>query len=366
MHPYRLTEPKEIEAAIESAEAEGIVDLEGFYALYRYVGDAALRKRALAVLKARAPQLESIARGRSPFANAKGKKVAAALKKHEGSGLDVVRLALECAWWAQVPLGRDSDITPGNGAIYLFDQGPEVRRRALDAMVEHASLRIVDQELAKLPPEIVERTELVELNLNSNRLTKTRAPKDLDRLTNLRVLGWRHNGLSGIPGPILKMSELVVLQLGGNDFGGGGLPERWPFPRLKELDLGHNNLKAFPVGVTTLPELEVLDLSYNYFTDIPDALAQMRSLRELHLGPQPLSAAARKRIESLLPGGCQLKVGHGVKMQSDCTATRGREPTAAVRWGLLCRMCAVRVPVQNGGCPECLVQEDERLEKQQS
>ena len=70
-------------------------------------------------------------------------------------------------------------------------------------------------------------------------------PKDLRKLTNLRALCWRHNGLKGVPKPILEMSDLVVLQLGGNDFGTGeGLPDVWPFPGLKELDLGHSNLKT--------------------------------------------------------------------------------------------------------------------------
>ncbi|GAA0141720.1 hypothetical protein LIER_02799 [Lithospermum erythrorhizon] len=93
-------------------------------------------------------------------------------------------------------------------------------------------------------------------------------PNTLGRLTELRVLSLRSNGLVGsIPSDFSNLKSLRSLYLQNNQFSGGFPPSIMELTRLTRLDISSNNLTGLiPFSVNNLTQLTGLFMENNGFT----------------------------------------------------------------------------------------------------
>lgn len=111
---------------------------------------------------------------------------------------------------------------------------------ALDASAD-TMLDLSGQGLTRVPPDVFEKTGLVELNLSGNRLTGA-IPAEIRLLTALRVLDLSGNGMTGLPAEVGQLRE------------------------LRTLDLSNNRLTGLPMELGQLTDLETLDLRENPYS----------------------------------------------------------------------------------------------------
>ncbi len=119
-------------------------------------------------------------------------------------------------------------------------------------------------------------------------------PNEINQLKNLEKLELRHNSLRDIPEEITQLKQLSLVDLGNNPLLNAQtvlplliqLPalqdlildsctlEKLPLltskpPKLKHLNLSHNQIAHFPAYLWTWPELRKLNLAYNQLQQLP-------------------------------------------------------------------------------------------------
>lgn len=147
------------------------------------------------------------------------------------------------------------------------------------------SLRLRDGRLTEIPPAVLALRSLETLDLSGNPMAGAGFPEgigDLDRLVRLACGGC---GLSGpLPPGIGLLTRLEELDLGGNAL--DALPDGIAdLGFLRVLRLGWNRLEGDLPDLAGLSNLEILDLSGNPFTPgpVPESYQDLSRLRELEL-----------------------------------------------------------------------------------
>jgi Leucine-rich repeat (LRR) protein len=103
------------------------------------------------------------------------------------------------------------------------------------------------QGLSRFPSELLERTDIEELDISNNQMTGA-LPAEIGQLSKLRVLDASDNAFTGIPAEIGQLSQLEVLDFSNNQL--TGLPhELGNLKELKELDLSGNDVSAFDLEI---------------------------------------------------------------------------------------------------------------------
>ena len=123
-----------------------------------------------------------------------------------------------------------------------------------------ALLNISNCRLTSIPNSIDRLVNLQRLWIDKNRLEAL--PRSIGRLKRLTHLSAYRNKLSWLPTEFRRLDDLLVLRLGGNQFGDGGLSVVARMRSLEELYLKNNK----------------------FMTVIPRKIARKRSLRLLHVG----------------------------------------------------------------------------------
>ena len=178
----------------------------------------------------------------------------------------------------------------------------EIISRHLGNIINLDSVRIDDNRLLKgsIPAELGKLSNLEVLDLGGNKL-KGSIPAELGKLNNLRVLdlsknGYIRNGLKGsIPAELGKLNNLRVLDLSWNGLSGRIPSELGNLNNLKVLNLEINNLMGrIPSELGSLNNLEVLDLSSDSLrvglsASIPAELGNLSNLEVLDLNSNSLS-----------------------------------------------------------------------------
>ena len=159
-----------------------------------------------------------------------------------------------------------------------------------------------------IPPEISELTELRVLNLGGNKLVGN-IPAELGKLGKLEVLvlgdWWAgHNELTGsIPPELGNLGNLRILNLSGNHLDGTMPPELGRLSKLEELYLGDNPLEgSIPPELGQLQNLRMLYLggNLNKLTgEIPAELGNLANLRELTINWTQLSGSIPPQLGNL-------------------------------------------------------------------
>ncbi|PPD73779.1 hypothetical protein GOBAR_DD29298 [Gossypium barbadense] len=128
----------------------------------------------------------------------------------------------------------------------------------------------------------------------SGKLPESISNLKLLRVLTLSKLSLNFNSISGsIPPSIANLSNLVELDLSGNNFNGLIPPfHRSGVPNLAYLDLSRNRLSgSVPSSLFTLSTLQTLSLGYNSFSDYQlklDMFFQLNNLRFLDLSNMSL------------------------------------------------------------------------------
>uniref|UniRef100_A0A453NCW3 non-specific serine/threonine protein kinase n=1 Tax=Aegilops tauschii subsp. strangulata TaxID=200361 RepID=A0A453NCW3_AEGTS len=178
-----------------------------------------------------------------------------------------------------------------------------------------------------IPPGLGDCSKLRELRAGYNNLGGT-LPDELFNATSLEHLSFPNNGLHGaIDGTnIANLRNLVVLDLGRNNFSGKIPDYIGQLKRLEEFHLGNNNMSGklpsslsnctnliivdlksnnlsgelTKVNFSNLPNLKTLDLWLNSFTGtVPESLYSCSNLTALRLSSNNLHGQLSSRIGNL-------------------------------------------------------------------
>lgn len=140
--------------------------------------------------------------------------------------------------------------------------------------------------LTQLPSEILELTNLIELNLYNNSLTTI--PEDIAKLKNLIILNLTDNRLNKFPEAILKLTNLSKLYINDNLL--SEIPEEIvKLNNLTNLQLVENRLIALPETIGGLTNLIELICFHNQLTTIPESIGNLTKLTSLHLRTNKLA-----------------------------------------------------------------------------
>lgn len=160
-----------------------------------------------------------------------------------------------------------------NSFIFHYNLFDKIYRSLCD-------LSLTSNNLASLPEEIGDLTQLTVLRVDDNRLTSL--PDSIGRLTNLEELQAGQNRLLKLPTSIGLLRKLETLMLNENQL--DDLPaELGSCQRLTVLSLRKNRLEHLPPEMGHLSRLRVINLSCNRLLHLPVSFLKLPSLSALWL-----------------------------------------------------------------------------------
>ncbi|XP_051195023.1 receptor-like protein 2 [Lolium perenne] len=117
-----------------------------------------------------------------------------------------------------------------------------------------------------IPPGLSNCSKMTLLSAGHNQLSGI-LPDELFNVTSLEHLSLPDNHLEGPLNGIMKLTNLVTLDLGGNGLN-SNIPESiGELTKLQELHLDHNNMSGeLPSGLSNCIDLITIDLKSNYFS----------------------------------------------------------------------------------------------------
>lgn len=159
-----------------------------------------------------------------------------------------------------------------------YDQALDEIERA--KREEAVKLSLQGLWLTRLPPEIGQLTNLIDLDLSRNQLTAP--PSEIGKLINLTTLNLSSNNLTMLPPHIGYLTHLTSLDLNANEL--ISLPsEIGTLTKLRKLDLTSNQLTTLPPEMGQLTNLTNLGLAGNKLTTLPPEFGQLTNLHSLSL-----------------------------------------------------------------------------------
>ena len=167
-----------------------------------------------------------------------------------------------------------------------------------------STLKLHGNRIESIPPELMQSSRLMELDLSANALASL---PDLDGLVSLRKLVLSRNELRWFPESIWKLPALLELHIANNQISKLPPPpsESTKTLPLVELMASRNSLEDLPTSLATaLPSLTRLDVSYNTLTTLPS----FSGLRFLHASHNALHTPAA--FANILEGSKKLTVLH--------------------------------------------------------
>ncbi|ELW63401.1 Protein scribble like protein [Tupaia chinensis] len=157
----------------------------------------------------------------------------------------------------------------------------------LPAAAPLRKLGVVYNEIQRLPPEVANFMQLVELDVSRNDIPEI--PESIRFCKALEIADFSGNPLSRLPEGFTQLRSLAHLAL--NDVSLQALPgDVGSLANLVTLELRENLLKSLPASLSFLVKLEQLDLGGNDLEVLPDTLGALPSLRELWLDRNQMSA----------------------------------------------------------------------------
>ena len=182
---------------------------------------------------------------------------------------------------------------------------------AAKAPAEVRRLQLGPGSVKAFPPEILQMTNLQELQINGCK-ELTALPPGIAKLTSLQRLDVNGNGLTALPPELGKCAELTKLQCGGNPL--TTLPDElgalkklraleivgvkftaipacvFQMSALADLNLNSNPIETVAPGIGNLTNLETLGLMYGAFPTLPPEIGKLGKLSRLLLVSGKLSS----------------------------------------------------------------------------
>ncbi|KAJ1270061.1 hypothetical protein BS78_06G025700 [Paspalum vaginatum] len=182
----------------------------------------------------------------------------------------------------------------------------------------HTVLELSYNELSgSIPPGLGNCSMLRVLKADHNNLSGT-LPNELFNITSLECLSFSSNGLQGMldGNHIVKLSNLVILDLGENNFTGKIPDSIGQLRRLQEIHLDHNSMSGeLPSTLSNCTDLIMINLRINTFTgELAKVLNGSKDLTTLLIGvnfmneaiPYDDSIDGFENLKVLDIGECQL------------------------------------------------------------
>uniref|UniRef100_A0A3Q2PVG1 Scribble planar cell polarity protein n=1 Tax=Fundulus heteroclitus TaxID=8078 RepID=A0A3Q2PVG1_FUNHE len=160
------------------------------------------------------------------------------------------------------------------------NQLKELPKQPFFRLLNLRKLGLSDNEIQRLPPEVANFMQLVELDISRN------IPESIKFCRALEIADFSGNPLS-LPDGFTQLRALAHLSL--NDVSLQTLPSDIGLANLVTLELRENRLKSLP-SLSFLVKLEQLDLGSNELEVLPDTLGALPNLRELWLDRNQLSS----------------------------------------------------------------------------
>lgn len=132
---------------------------------------------------------------------------------------------------------------------------------------------------------------LVELRLNNNYLLSL--PPEIGQCTILRTLVLSNNRIQSLPPEVKKLTQLIILSVYNNHL--NSLPsEVGELTALQTFLVDNNKLEDLPPQIGKLANLEKLDLSKNKLKILPEEIGDLRFLRNLFIHNNELHSLPQK------------------------------------------------------------------------
>ena len=170
-----------------------------------------------------------------------------------------------------------------------------------------ASLIVLDlsgNRFTSLPESVCDLVELKELHIGENQLSSL--PHQIHQLTKLEFIHLQQNHFKEFPLPLCSLSALTIVNLECNKI--QSIPsEIQQLTTLKEMYLKSNCLSRLPLSIVLLCNIEVLHLSDNLLVELPQEFKSLTSLAQLYLAGNrlkmlPKSLSELKSLRGLTVG----------------------------------------------------------------
>jgi len=109
------------------------------------------------------------------------------------------------------------------------------------------------------------------------------AVTDTKFLVQTKVLDLSNQNLDKLPQDVLKISILEDLNISNNKISGALPSQIRELSKLKVLNASNNLMTGVPAEIGQLADLEVLDLSNNKLTGLPNELGNLKKLKVLNI-----------------------------------------------------------------------------------
>ena len=164
---------------------------------------------------------------------------------------------------------------------------------ALKHINNASKLRITNQQLGLLSPEVGKLKNLRLLDLENNKLQAL--PEELADLPYLEELYASRNSLNSLPAGVSKMSQLKIIDLAFNNF--TEFPgELLSLKKLRSLDLSNNDISLIPSGIGSLKNLKMLVLRNNNIQYLPEEFFNLK-LKEINFEGNSFSEELKLKIK---------------------------------------------------------------------
>lgn len=169
----------------------------------------------------------------------------------------------------------------GRATTFLIEEGGPRTRELLAKHLKDRKLGLGWKGLRRLPPEVGDFAEVIELQLEGNQLTSL--PEEVGDLFCLHALSLSHNPLRALPVGFARLNQLRRLFCSDTKLTPASSEPLFALTGLTTLSLEHCDLKELPADIGQLTRLETLYIGGNGLTTLPASLARLQGLTTLHM-----------------------------------------------------------------------------------
>ncbi|KAK3582011.1 hypothetical protein CHS0354_039677 [Potamilus streckersoni] len=156
----------------------------------------------------------------------------------------------------------------------------------LDSLTNLQDIDLSSNDLTRVPEPLYKLTSLKRLNLSNNQITELSLL--IDTWTSMEVLNLSRNKLTSLPASLHKLASLRKLLVNSNQLDFEGIPAS--IGKLHNLEIfsaANNNLEMIPEGLFRCGKLKKLFLNSNRLITLPDIVHLLPELETLDVRENP-------------------------------------------------------------------------------